>query len=96
MTARDFSRLYGDIARDTGWTFSQIDELSMPQVRDLQASWEQSPPLFQMVSAWAGYKAPSDTSTDEPGPGPFQKVKSIEEARAAAAMYGIPMVKSNG
>lgn len=43
------------IALETGWTFREIDNLTIPEFEEsFVAFWEETPPLCQMVAAFFG------------------------------------------
>jgi hypothetical protein len=44
--------LYGHIATTTGWTFSQIDQLTLWDVNDLFDYWQDNPPTHVLVAAY--------------------------------------------
>lgn len=44
--------MYGYIATATGWTFSQIDQLTMWDVNDLMEYWQDYPPTHVLVAAY--------------------------------------------
>ena len=78
--------LYGLLVTATGWTWSEIDNLTLPQVYDLDDYWRVHPPLHLLVAAFAGYKSPSR----RPGNGAPAKGKeegpSIEEMMAGLGL----------
>lgn len=44
--------MYGHIATATGWTFMQIDKLTLWDVNDLFTYWEDHPPIHVLVGAY--------------------------------------------
>ena len=44
--------IYGHIATATGWTFREIDALTMWDVNDLFEYWQESPPTHVLVAAY--------------------------------------------
>ena len=68
----------------TGWTFEQVDEMTLTQLNDLLEYWTDSPPLHVMVAAYFGLKpnASATKSRDQ------FKPATREEIEAFAAMFG--------
>jgi hypothetical protein len=46
--------LYGHIATATGWTFGEIDQLTLMEVNELFDYWQEYPPTHVLVSAYLG------------------------------------------
>jgi hypothetical protein len=79
----DWGALYAHIATTTGWTYGEIDGLTLPQVVELKTYWRENPPVHQLVAAYMGYKPPADPGQEQSGEGmaelmrmfPTQRVK---------------------
>ena len=57
---------------DTGWSWAEVGQLTIPRFKALLRFWQQHPPVHRMVAAYMGIK-PGDTSAGTPtggGPGP--------------------------
>ena len=52
----------------TGWTLPEIDALSMDDVTELFAEWNEDPPMAEIVKARCGFqrKTPADEVSTEP------------------------------
>lgn len=48
--------MFAHIAMSTGWSLRQVRDLSLFDLRDLQAYWADHPPVHVMVAAYLGIK----------------------------------------
>ncbi|HET9183252.1 MAG TPA: hypothetical protein VFP59_14035 [Candidatus Angelobacter sp.] len=46
--------VYGHIATATGWTFAEIDRLTLWEANDLFTYWQDYPPTHVLVAAYLG------------------------------------------
>jgi len=42
-----------------GWTWEQVDQLTIPRLNALTAYWQRHPPMHILLAAYVGYKAPA-------------------------------------
>lgn len=47
-------RVYGRIIGGTGWTFAEVDALTLEEVEELQQAWKEDPPMSEVVKAYLG------------------------------------------
>jgi hypothetical protein len=75
--------IYGHIATATGWTFREIDALTMWDVNDLFEYWQESPPTHVLVAAYllSDKKRPR-------GKGKRGQTSAFEELATAVQLVG--------
>jgi hypothetical protein len=83
----DWGGIYATVATATGWRFADIDALSLDDLADLWAYWQDHPPLH--VSAAALLRAWGGKATPRP---PAPRAASSEGDPRAGAMEGIAAV----
>ena len=54
----DWGFIYGHLATVCGYTPSQIDAMTLPQVDELFGYWAKHPPVHLLVAAYLGWEAP--------------------------------------
>ncbi|MGH6980091.1 MAG: hypothetical protein ACREFC_02690 [Stellaceae bacterium] len=54
MTDWDF--IYAQIVAATGWSWDQVDAMTIPRYRALKRYWEEYPPAHLLLRALAGYQ----------------------------------------
>lgn len=87
--------MYGRIVDGAGWTFNEIDDLTLSDVEMLFLHWSEEPPLAMCVRAWIGVK-PADAGAEDGGNARPQKVEMTQEEwnemvagmKANAELYG--------
>lgn len=75
--------VYGHIATATGWTFPEIDQLTLWEANDLFSYWQDYPPTHVLVAAYLLPEKRRSTGAEK-GAGS----KSMEEMRRAVEMAG--------
>ena len=74
----DWDRLYAQIVCTTGWSWDQVDALTMPRYRALLDYWRDYPPVPLLLRALLGFKpnvrggAPGDNA-----PLPFARLVAL-------------------
>jgi hypothetical protein len=53
----DWDLLYCHLAASLGWTWEQIDDMTLPRLYAFNRYWENHPPVHIMVAAYFGIKA---------------------------------------
>lgn len=49
-----------------GYTYPEIDEMTLPQVYELMGYWTRQPPLHILFADWVGLKRPSQRPAQPP------------------------------
>lgn len=57
--------IYGHVVACTGWTWDEVDRLTLPRYRELERYWRAHPPLHLMVAAYLGIEAAEDAVWDD-------------------------------
>ena len=52
--------LYARIVAATGWSWDQVDALTIPRYRAMQRHWRDYPPAHLLLRALVGYRPPSN------------------------------------
>lgn len=73
MTDWDF--LYAQIIAATGWSWNQVDALTIPRCRVLMRYWRDYPPAHLLLRALVGWK-PAPIAT-EGAPAPFERLMTL-------------------
>ena len=76
--AIDWGSLYGLLATSCGYTYPQIDAMSLSQVRELLGYWRQHPPVHLLVAAALGAQA-------KPAPQDFAALMALAPGGALKA-----------
>lgn len=63
----DWPLVYGHIATATGWTYHQIDQLTLWEANELFAYWQDYPPTHTLVAAYLMGGSTGRTSKRRPG-----------------------------
>lgn len=69
--------LYAYVIACTGWTWADVDRLTIAHYLALARYWQKSPPVHVLVAAYMGYKAPESAQDTE------KRVASPENENAA-------------
>jgi len=60
----DWDAIYAQIVSATGWSWDQVDVLTIPRYRALRRHWEEYPPAHLLLRALAGFQ-PRKTATPD-------------------------------
>jgi hypothetical protein len=50
--------LYAHVIACTGWTWVQVDRLTIPRYMKLASYWQKHPPVHALVASYMGWKPP--------------------------------------
>lgn len=74
---------YAHVIASTGWTWADVDDLTIPRYLALLRYWKQSPPIHMLVAAYMGFKG-ADAGTPKVSASPV--LTGAEQEAAIAKM----------
>jgi len=89
--------VYGHTATATGWTFSQIDQLTLWDLNDLFEYWQDYPPTHVLVTAYltAGNKNRSSTRKRQSRGDKFEELTQAVATAGGGTTRKLPEVYKN-
>lgn len=60
----DWDAVYAQIVSATGWSWDQVDALTIPRYRALRRYWEEYPPVHLLLRALVGFQPRKATALD--------------------------------
>jgi hypothetical protein len=79
----DWDEIYAHVVSATGWSWDQVDALTIPRYRALARYWERFPPVHLLLRALVGYQPRQSTgrvagaAAFASAPAPFDEIAAL-------------------
>ena len=86
----DWPFIYGHLATATGWTLTEIGELTLWDVSDLFGYWQENPPTHVLVAAYLGLGRSKLSRNNSRGKDSFEELAQAVIAAGGSVNKKLP------